>query len=197
MAEADTPSAYATQVVSYSPGSGSGWGQDHLDEVVLGPPDGAASPSSAVKRNQVLSLGAGGEIVVGFDAAIVDRPGADFVVFENPFWVRGDPADVWAELGEVSVSQDGQTWHTFPCAAAPTEPGQWPGCAGWAPTNNYNTAEVVPLDPQTTGGNAFDLAELGIESARFVRIRDMLESTNSTADNVGFDLDAVGVVHVE
>ncbi|MFP4600528.1 MAG: hypothetical protein ACLFVJ_19895 [Persicimonas sp.] len=183
--------------MSHSLGEGSGWGQEHLPDVVLGPPDGATSESPAAKRDQVLSLGAGGEIVVGFDRPIADGPGADFVVFENPFWVREDPTDVWAELGEVSVSQDGQSWHTFVCTAEPTEPGQWPGCAGWTPTKSYEPAGVVPLDPETTGGDAFDLADVGLESARFVRIRDMLESTNSTVDNVGFDLDAIGVVHFE
>jgi hypothetical protein len=193
----DAPSPYASEIVAHSLGDGSGWGQEHLPDVVLGPPEGATSGSPAAKRDEVLSLGAGGEVVLGFDRPITDGPGADFVVFENPFWVRGDPTDVWAELGEVSVSQDGQTWHTFVCAAEPTEPGQWPGCAGWTPTKSYAADEAIPLDPETTGGDGFDLADVGIESARFVRVRDMLESTNSTVDNVGFDLDAVGVVHFE
>lgn len=193
----EEPLPYATEVVEYSPGEGAGYGEEHLPDVVLGPPDGAVSGNPAAKRDAILSLGAGGEIVLGFDRPIVDGPGADFVVFENPFWVRDDPTDVWAELGEVSVSQDGETWHTFTCAAEPNQPGQWPGCAGWTPTKEYDPEVIVPLDPEITGGDAFDLSEIGVESARYVRIRDMLDDTNSTANNVGFDLDAVGAIHVE
>lgn len=189
---------YATEVVSFTPGPGAGWGQEFLPDVVLGPPDGASLSVAASGRDQVLSLGAGGEIVLGFGGGIVDGPGADFVVFENPFWVRGDPEVVWAELGEVAVSEDGVTWHVFPCQKdGGTAPGTWPGCAGWAPTRMYDPVALVPLDPLLSGGNAFDLADLGVKRARFIRIRDLLDSANSELENVGFDLDAVGVVHLE
>ncbi len=186
---------YATSVRKFTPGEGAGFGQDYLPDVVLGPPDGAQAPGPAAKPNAILSLGAGGDIELAFDGEIADGPGPDFVVFENPFWVRNDPTNVWAELGEVSVSEDGKTWHTFTCAAEPDQPGQWPGCAGWTPTKHYDPDTLVPLDPSKTGGDAFDLADLGVEKARYVRIHDMLDKTNSTANNVGFDLDAVGVVH--
>lgn len=190
-------SPYASEVVDFVPGEGSGHGRALMPEPVLGAPDGAQREEPAAKPSQVLSLGAGGEIVLGFERPIADGPGADFIVFENAFYVQGDPAHVWAELGEVSVSADGETWHTFTCDAEPAEPGQWPGCAGWTPTEVFDADTLVPLDPEVTGGDAFDLADLGVDSARYVRIRDMLEETNSEADNVGFDLDAVGVVHFE
>jgi hypothetical protein len=187
---------YATRVEQISLGAGSGWGEEHLPQVVLGPPQGARSEAAVTGRDAVLSLGAGGEVALSFDGSIVDGPGADFVVFENPFWVRNDPEQVWYELAEVSVSSDGESWHTFECAVEPAAPGRWPGCAGWVPTKVYDPASVVPIDPAFTGGNAFDLADLGVESARFVRIRDLLDAGNSEIENVGFDLDAVGVVHL-
>ena len=37
------------------------------------------------------------------------------VVFENAFWPGGVRSMVYAELGEVSVSEDGETWLSFPC----------------------------------------------------------------------------------
>lgn len=188
---------YATGVEHFSAGSGAGWGVDHFPDIVLGPPAGALKEAAATGEDEVLSLGAGGEIVLSFEHDIVDGPGADFVVFENPFWVRNDPKQVWFELGEVSVSQDGETWMTFPCAVEPSQPGQWPGCAGWTPTKVYDPETLIPLDPDLSGGDAFDLADLGLEWARYVRIRDLLEDGNSTGNNVGFDLDAVGVVHSE
>lgn len=192
-----TPLPYATSVERFSPGTGAGWGDDHFPEVVLGPPQGALKSGAVADADEVLSLGAGGEIVLTFAHDIVDGPGADFVVFENSFWVRNDPEVVWFELAEVSVSQDGESWRTFPCALEPTQPGQWPGCAGWSPTKQYNAETLVPLDPALTGGDAFDLAALGLKWARYVRIRDLLEEGNSALNNVGFDLDAVGVVHFD
>jgi len=190
-----TAPPYATGVERFSPGPGAGWGAQHLPEVVLGAPQGALKDGAAAGQDEVLSLGAGGEIVLTFEHDIVDGPGADFVVFENPFWIRNDPEQVWFELAEVSVSQDGESWLSFACAVEPTQPGQWPGCAGWTPTKKFDAELLIPLDPALTGGDAFDLADLGLESARYVRIRDLLEDGNSTANNVGFDLDAVGVVH--
>ena len=48
------------------------------------------------------------------------------------------------------------------------------------------------MDPESSGGDFFDLAELGLTSARYVRIRDL--SGEGAAPSVGFDLDAVGLV---
>ena len=42
-------------------------------------------------------------------------------------------------------------------------------------------------------GDAFDLAEVGLAEARWVRIRDL--GTGGEAPSAGFDLDAVGAVH--
>ncbi len=194
---ADVPSGpvspYAQQVVSYQPGAGAGHGQDKLPGVVLGPPDGKGERAASL---QVLSLGVGGEIVLGFgELAIIDGPGPDLIVFENPFWAMGDPEQVFVELGEVAVSEDGEVWHTFPCDTTAASPGRWPGCAGWTPTLRYDAALMSPLDPQRTGGDAFDLAELGIARARFVRVRDM--AMQGAGPSAGFDLDAVGLVHYE
>ena len=72
----------------------------------------------------MLSLGLTGEIVVEFsDNLIVDGPGVDFTVFENPFFGTGvfDILDeLFSEPGQVSVSQDGVVWHAFPCAIRTT-----------------------------------------------------------------------------
>lgn len=189
---------YAQSVVDFSPGDGAGYGQDHLPEVALGPPAGADKSGPASDPDEVVSLGANGTIVLGFeDHPILDREGDDFIVFENPFWVGDDPTEVWQELGEVSVSEDGDEWHTFECDTEPKEPGRWPGCAGWTPTEEYDPEAVAPPDPDDTGGDAFDLADVDIERARYVRIRDLSEEGDADFDNVGFDLDAVGVIHGE
>src|SRR4051812_37552150 len=101
---ADLP--HARSVESFEPGAGAGYNQQKLPNIVLGPPGGVVKSGGSL---DVVSLGLGGAIVLGFgDQAISDGPGPDLVVFENPFWPGGDPTQVYAELGEVSVSEDGQ-----------------------------------------------------------------------------------------
>jgi hypothetical protein len=185
---------YARSVESFEPGVDAGFNQQKLPDIVLGPPGGVVSGGGSL---DVLSLGAGGSIVLGFgDKAIIDAPGADFVVFENPFWPGDDPSQVYAELGEVSVSEDGETWQTFACDTTGDGQGHFAGCAGFTPTQKYDPATLVPLDPTQTGGDAFDLAELGVARARFVKIHD-LETLEAAGTSAGFDLDAVGIVNLE
>jgi hypothetical protein len=53
----------------------------------------------------------------------------------------------------------------------------------------------MTLDPAVTGGNSFDLETVGLERADYVRITDLTETTDLES-KAGFDLDAVGIVHV-
>jgi hypothetical protein len=184
-------SFYGRGVESFTPGAGAGFGQDALPEVVLGPPDGKGNQQGST---DVVSLGVGGEIVLSFASLlIVDEAGPDLIVFENTFWAGGDPTAPFVELGEVSVSADGEIWHTWVCNTTGDGQIRWSGCAGWSPTLEYDPTAVIPLDPKLTGGDGFDLGELGVTEARFVRIRDL--STDGIAPTAGFDLDAIGVVH--
>ena len=184
---------FAQEVIRFEPGSGAGFGEESYPDVVLGAPDGNGTNGGGL---DVLSLGAGGEIVLGFgDLQIVDGEGPDFIVFENPFWPNGNAANVWADLAQVSVSEDGETWHAFPCDDAGNGEGQFPGCAGWQPVEDFEVDICFELDPDSVGGDAFDLAQLGVERARYVRIQDL--ASEGAAPSAGFDLDAVGVVYFE
>ena len=184
---------YARDIVSFEPGEGAGFGEDGLPGVVLGPPDGRGELSGSL---DVLSLGKGGSIVLAFgELAIADGEGPDLVVFENAFWPSGDPTLVFAEPGEVSVSEDGAEWHAFACDAEGDGMGRFEGCAGWTPALEYDATATVPLDPGVTGGDAFDLADVGVARARFVRITDV--SNAGAEPSAGFDLDAVGIVNAE
>jgi hypothetical protein len=191
-AGAATPAApYASELVSFEPGDGSGFGEDSLPGVVFGPPEGKGNEAGSL---DVLSLGKGGSIVLGFgSSSIADGEGPDFIVFENAFWAGGDPAAVFAEPGEVSVSDDGEHWETFACDGKGDGSGRYAGCAGFTPTLEYDPTLVAELDPLLTGGDAFDLAEVGLETARYVRVRDVSEL--GAAPTAGFDLDAVGIAH--
>jgi hypothetical protein len=184
---------YATKIESFTPGDGAGYGQKKLPDVVLGPPRGLGTGAGGL---HVLSLGAGGEIVLSFAGTIGDGEGPDFVVFENAFWPNGAASEAYVELGEVSVSQDARAWVSFDCDREGVAQPRFLGCAGVSPTLEFDPGELVPIQPARTGGDAFDLAKVGLKSASFVRIRD-LSSLESAAPSAGFDLDAVGVVHLQ
>ncbi len=183
---------FAVAVVARMPGPGGGFGEDALPDVVLGAPRGAGLSSGS---RDVLSLGTGGSITLELGVAIVDGPGADFLVFENPFRILGSPTNIFVEPGHVAVSDDGEAWVEFPCdgRVAP-----YRGCAGLLPVlANADTHTHDPRDPSAAGGDAFDLADVGVTRARFVRITDAGGGRMDGAGTDGFDLDAIAVVHAE
>lgn len=182
------PSRTISCIEAFKPGEGAGYGMDKLPEIIFGEPKGGGLTMGGT---DVLSLGAGGEITVGFGGnSIVDGPGPDFIIFENAFYAGGNPAIPWKELGEVSVSEDGDVFTVFPCAsdAYPFE-----GCAGWRAVVANPDSGVSSFDPEEAGGDPFDLAAIGVSSARFVRIKDL--ATSGQAPSAGFDLDAIAIVN--
>lgn len=182
----DDSDPFADCVESFEPAAQTDFNHDLLPDIVLGAPQAGMD---------VASLGCGGTIVLFFDGrGIVDGPGEDLIVFENPFAVT------FPEPGEVSVSADGQTWSTFPC-----DPTTLEGCAGVSITLATPDSGIDPTDPEQAGGDAFDLEDLGLEQVHWVRIEDVSADYWSTMDmdwcdpgqggSGGFDLDAVAVVH--
>jgi hypothetical protein len=181
-ASENTP--FADKVASFQPGASAGFGQDGYPTIVLGPPHGGGSGMGSL---DVLSLGQRGEVVLELtDIGVVDGPGVDLLVFENPF-------GGFVETAFVSVSEDGQTWHEFPCAPLDRANG-YPGCAGVKPVFSSPDNGLSPTEPSVAGGDGFDLATLGVARARFVRIRDSGENSYGFTSG-GFDLDALAVVN--
>jgi hypothetical protein len=176
---------FAVEIHAFAPGAGAGFGQDRMPDVVLGPPSGGRSASGST---DVLSLGGGGAIVLRLGRPIIDGDGADLIVFENPFLFGG--TQIFAEPGEVAVSADGVEFTTFPCAPADDAPN---GCAGFMLVLAGEAIDVDATNPATAGGDAFDLADVGLAEAAFVRIVDV--GTGGAAPTAGFDLDAVASVH--
>jgi hypothetical protein len=174
---------FVTEVIATAWGDGQSFGRENMPDVVYGPPHGGGLRSGST---DVVSLGNGGTIVVGFGTqnAIIDGPGPDFVVFENAFETPNGA--VFAELATVEVSDDGETWSTFPCVA--TEP-PYDTCAGHHPVLLDGVDGA--FDSETAGGDPFDLSLVGVARARFVRIVDRPDLEGF--DGV-FDLDAVGIV---
>ncbi len=188
----------ADAIESFKPGIGAGYGAEYMPGNVLGLPDPQARAMVAtVAPEQVLSLGVGGEIVLRFDRhAIVDLPGPDFTVFENAFYYTiAGRQRTFAEPAEVAVSRDGLEFIAFAFDSLTLK-----GCAGVTPTNG----EHNPGDPRVSGGDSFDIAELGLDSVRYVRLRDVTSIIQSNRQHpfwdptltgappvAGFDLDAV------
>ena len=165
---------FADCVDAFVPGELASFGHDEMPDIVLGPPVVGPGGSGSM---DVVSLGCGGSITLGFDPpGIVDGEGDDLVVFENAFAV-GD--ETFAEPARVLVSDDGVAW--FEIACTPSGDGTWPpeGCAGVEP-----------------GGDAFDLADFGIAQAQWVRIVDVTREHYGDdgwcgGAGGGFDLDAI------
>jgi len=174
---------FAEEIVQASWGDGEDYGHDQLPDIVLGGPRGGGCCAGSL---DVASLGNGGHVVLAFGRrSIIDGPGADLLVFENGFWVGGDEDQGFLEFGRVEVSQDGEQWFAFPCDEVTGE-----GCAGTRPIFAHpQQPEVDVFDPEQAGGDGFDLADVGLATARYVRVSDIPD------DDMGFDLDAVGIVH--
>ena len=168
------PSSFINEVIEYNPGGGAGFGQDNFPDIVFGPPLGAGENAGSL---DVLSLGEGGSITVAFGGVIQDGPGADIIVFENSFigWV--EPASLWA-------SEDGTEWVEWPC-----DDDSGLGCAGITPVLSHPDNCIDATDPDVAGGDAFDLADVGLDQARYLRVVD-----SAVSGPGGFDLEAISIV---
>jgi hypothetical protein len=218
-----TGDAYADSVTSYTVGPNGGYpGTSFLPGVVIGPPEGAGLFQGGL---DVFSLGFGGQITLRFDDnVIVNGPGDDFTVFENAFLAfNGATLTIerpFADPAIVAVSQDGVTWFSFACSLT-TNPALgifYPGCAGVYPVlSNANDATtphaaiqtqgtiadligqplIPPPTPGGAGGDSFDLADVGLSWARYVRITDanFLTGDPFGPTNAGADVDAVAAIH--
>lgn len=167
-----------------------GWNHDKMPGIVLGPPGGVFD---------TVSLGCEGSLTVGFvDPPLIDGPGPDLIVFENPF------AEIFPEPVRVEVSDDACTWVEFPCNPVTLE-----GCGGVSVVKALPGKNIDPTDPKVAGGDAFDLADIGVKRARFVRVFSVSreywlakENTEKWCDpgpmttgKGGSDIDAFALVH--
>lgn len=153
-------------------------------------------PASSLE--EIEAIGIGGEIIVGFkDRVLMNGPGVDFVIFENAF-VNPVGNGIFAEPGIVSVSQNGIDYYEFPF-----NPASFEGLSGTAPTNGDND----PFNPEVSGGNKFDLDDVGLDHIKYIRIKDTTLLVKSLPQGhkfknpdfllTGFDLDAVVGIYPE
>ncbi|MCS7029224.1 MAG: T9SS type A sorting domain-containing protein [Bacteroidia bacterium] len=161
--------------------------------------------------NKVVSLGDRGSAIVSFNLPIKDGPGFDFAVFENAF------NDTFLELAVIEVSSDGVNYFRFPAYSntqTHTQIGPFDNAGD--PTKIHNLAGKY----RALYGTPFDLSEIADHSLldknniKYIKIIDVVGSINPayatydvqnnpindpypTAFNTGgFDLDAVGAIHI-
>lgn len=179
-------------VFSFTPGEGQnlGQGEEFYPANIFGIPSRIASEEVAeASESEVLSIGFGGEIIVGnSDNLIIDGDGADFTIFENVF---KNPINgrLFKEPAIVSVSKDGVNYKEFPYNFESLE-----GCAGTHPT--FGNADYC--DSEVSGGDSFDLSEIGMDSIRYIKIKDITDQVKANENHKyfdfslsGFDLDAL------
>jgi hypothetical protein len=182
---------FAQAVADVNYGSGAGFGQSGFPDIVLGPPQGRGATMGSL---HVLSLGKGGSIVMDLgNCKAVDGAGVDFVVFENAFYIGGNESAPFAELATVSVSSDGEHFTEFPCNS---DSYPYEGCAGWHPVYSNPSNDISPFDYPDAGGDAFDLSDIGVAEARYIKIED-IGTGGGSGTTAGFDLDAVAVINGE
>ncbi len=184
---------FVDAVKAVETGANAGFGADKLPRRVFGAPRGRGL---LVGSTHVYSLGNGGSITVAFnDNIVIDGPGADLAIYENAFHVGGEEGPLFTEYAIVEVSDDNRTWHRFPFNA---ETGT--GLAGRTAVTSNPANGMNPLDP-SSGGDRFDLADLGLEMIRFVRVidggSDIPDFGNMVAPGTkgGFDLDAMAAIN--
>jgi len=188
------PNRFVTRVVEFT-GGGS------IDGILGGPRGMGASQGST----HVLSLGVGGHVTAAFNVVIVNGPGEDFIVFENPFFVNETAGMVFAELVYVEVSTDNTHFVRFPSVS--TTAGPVGPCEGIEPENvtwlagvwpvlaNIDTNEINPFNPDEAGGDAFDLDDLvddplvqsglvDLQDINYIRLIDIL-GDGSCLDSLG------------
>ena len=193
---------FATAVVSYEPGSSPATGYT-IPASALGEParftsspwdGGAVTPfAPAWLPSQVVSIGAGGSLVLELDAPAVDDPrnpfGIDLIVFGNSFFSdigagAGICGAIAADGGMIDVSADGVTWCAVPGIAAD----------GLFPTLGY-----LDSDPYDAVPGAVETdARMPVDPAHRARAMyampwpEMVAAYGISAGGAGVDLAATG-----
>lgn len=183
-------------VYSFTPGTLQYTGQEekYFPMNIFGPPSIIATKYiQETTPEQILSIGLDGEIIIGLkDNLIIDKPGPDFIIFENAF-INQFNNKIYAEPAVISVSKDGINFIEFPYDILTLE-----GLAGVTPT----IGSEDPFNHPKCGGDAFDLSTIDIDSVKYIKIKDITSQilNNTSHPNYdptlsGFDLDAIAVIN--
>lgn len=214
---------WATGVSVYSPASNVTLAWANPD-FVLGPVTGDhfdVTSLGDLNSSQISQGALPGRITLTFSAAIKNKSGADFVVFENGIISAGGAGagvagEIFGELAYVEVSSDGTNFVRFPNFSLTLNPVGTFGTMN--ATNVFGLAGKHANANGQSWGTPFDLEQLSsltavvgglvnLNAITHVRLVDIpgtgafLDSANNpiydasvTMGSGGFDLEAVGVI---
>jgi len=183
--------AWATSVVNYAPTAGV--------DALWGNPNNALGPATGDNVFGIVSLGdlnrsqidnnqPPGQITLAFGETIRNGNGYDFAIFENGLISQMNTSggsvagEMFAELGYVEVSSNGQDFARFPAVSLTPDPV---GPYGTIQISNvYNLAGKHPNASGICTGTPFDLEEIAddakvisgdvdINNIKYVRIVDI------------------------
>ena len=217
-------SPYATEVVSYAAGTNAQAGYND-PRTALGMPSitTAAWPSgtqdvtmfaSPWGTDQIVSIGAGGSLIVKFDHKVMDEAGnpfgIDFLIFGSAMfidasWPDGIADGIMSEPGKVAVSQDGVSWYEITAASAddlfPTQGFENTSTAQGSDGSilsdftkpvypgidwaGKSYSEVLSLYDGSGGGAGIDISGTGLEWIQYVKIyQDGSDSWSTEIDGL-------------
>ena len=202
-------SSFASQVVSYTPGSNAQPGYFDPNQALgspgrttgSGPFDGDVTPFNApYAASDVVSIGAGGSLVVRFDHPVADDAanpyGVDLLVFGNSFLGLdfgtglADGTLIFTEPGAIAVSQDGVTWFDVPGLYA--DGSLFPTLAYQDPPGPFDFGGTIPTSytrPVNPALTAADFA--GMTTAQIAALY------GGSGGGTGIDLATLGLPWIE
>jgi len=199
--------SFASEVVSYSPGTNASAGYDD-PQVALGSPerstgsgifDGDVTPfNTPYASDDVVSIGAGGSLVLRFASAVQDDPtnpfGIDLLVYGNAFFgidFETSLADgvLFSEPARIALSQDGQSWFDVGGVFADA---LFPTLAYRDPTGPFSSGGTLPTSftqPVDPGLTTADFS--GLDVAQIAALY------GGAAGGAGIDLASVGLPWIQ
>ncbi len=160
----DSAEPWADTVVAYNPGLQKGGGPLPAERMDANKALGEETDTDAPPINYV-SLGFGGDIVLGFNNYIIDGTGADIHVIETSY--DNPPASSYPEKIEVLASQNGSSWVSL----------------------GTQTRSEINHD------NDFDLGDGVLLWARYLKLVDKTDPASFPNDADGYDVAGVTALH--
>lgn len=202
-------SSFASQVVSFTPGTNPqpGYGDPNTAlgspgrTTGSGPFDGDVTPFNApYAASDVVSIGAGGSLVVRFDHPVTDDAanpyGVDLLVFGNAFLGLdfgtglADGTLIFTEPGLISVSQDGVTWFDVPGLTA--DGSLFPTLAYQNPPGPFDFGGTLPTSYTRAVNPALTAADFaGLTTAQIAALY------GGSGGGTGIDLAPLGLPWIE
>jgi hypothetical protein len=182
---------YSYKISRFMPGlTESGYFIDYegidIESSVSGQPDFVRSTIMRREsfKNNLLSFGNGGSIVYEIEGGtITDQDGPDFVIYGDSGFTGG----IKTAKVEVAEEDTPSAYIEFPCDSVIPP---FKGCAGIHQVNSSKSSDII-----LAGGDAYDLARIGVKRAKFIRITDTGDNKSQMPETDGFNLDSIALVH--